>query len=90
MDLRQGTGGGEGALDSNIAERFGGIHVYSEQEWLEGALGIRDVRITNTAVVDARAADPDHIDVLPGLENITCVNTTFVVDGRTTERAKGC
>lgn len=79
-----------GMLDSNIAERFGGVHIYSEQEWLEGALGIRDVQIVNTTIVDARVAKPTQIDVFPGLTNVTCANTTFVIDGDITKRAEGC
>ena len=74
----------------NIVERAGGLHIYSEQEWLEGALGIRNVLLTNNTVVDARVADPTHVDVLSGLVNITCRNTTFVVAGHTTARPSGC
>ena len=73
-----------------MAERFGGVHVYSEQIWLEGALGIRDVHLRNNTIVDARVAEPTHVDVLPGLVNVTCAGTTFVVNGVVTRRAQGC
>ena len=36
----------------NIVERAGGLHIYSEQEWLEGDLGIANVVVRNTTVVD--------------------------------------
>ena len=79
-----------GTLESNVAERFGGVHVYSEQVWLEGALGIRNVLLANNTIVDARVADPTHVDVLAGLVNVTCRNNTFVVAGHNTARASGC
>ena len=79
-----------GSLRDNVAARFGGFHVYSEQQWLEGALGIRNVALVNNTVVDARVGDPTHIDVLKGLVNITCEDTVFTVGGVTTNRAVGC
>ena len=79
-----------GTLIDNIAERFGGIHVYTEQIWLEGALGIRNVHLVNNTIVDAHIAEPTSIDVMPGLKNITCLNTTFVVRGAVTRRSAGC
>ena len=79
-----------GVFDSNVAERFGGFHVYSEQQWLEGALGIRDVVIMNNYVEDARVSAPTHVDVLKNLHNVTCRNNTFVVDGVKTIRLMGC
>ena len=82
--------GFNGTLVDNVIERFGGIHVYSEQIWLEGALGIRNVHLQNNTIVDARVAQPTSIDVMPGLRNITCVDSTFVVSGTTTKRTSGC
>ena len=72
----------------NIMERFGGMHVYSEPEWLEGDLGIRNVLLDSNTIVDGVPAE--HIDVFNGLSNITCVNTTFVSQGNRTHRATGC
>ena len=79
-----------GVFDSNVAERFGGFHVYSEQQWLEGVLDIRDVVLMNNDVEDARVSAPTHVDVLKNLHNVTCRNNTFVVDGVKTMRLKGC
>ena len=36
----------------NVCERAGGLHVTSEQEWLEGALGIAGVTLRNVTVAD--------------------------------------
>ena len=72
----------------NVAERFGGMHVYSEPEWLEGDLGIRNVRLDSNTIVDGAPAD--HIDVFAGLSNITCTNNTFVRQGNRTTRPSGC
>ena len=91
-----GTGGRiigkamNGTFLNNVAERFGGIHIYSEQCWLEGALGIRNVFLDNNTVRDARVPNPGHVDVMAGLKNITCVNTTFIVDGKRTRRRTSC
>jgi hypothetical protein len=79
-----------GLFNDNLVERFGGIHVFSEQVWLEGALDIRNVELTNNTVVDARVPNPNHVDVLKGLVNITCQNMTFIVDGVVLKRANGC
>ena len=37
---------------NNVAERFGGLHISTEQEWLEGDLGIRNVFLKNNTFVD--------------------------------------
>ena len=75
---------------NNTMERFGGVHIYSEQQWLEGALGIRNVVLKNNTVVDARVGQPTHMDVMMGLKNVTCMGNTFVVNGSVTERKNGC
>ena len=52
----------------------------SEEEWLEGDLGIRNVHLANNTIVDDYG-DPTpagRVDVMGGLENVTCVATTFV------------
>lgn len=91
-----GTGGRiigkaiNGTLQDNVAERFGGVHIYSEQQWLEGALGIRNVALINNTIVEARGGDPTHVDVMEGLHNISCRVTTFVSGGVTTHRANEC
>jgi hypothetical protein len=75
----------------NVAERFGGLHVYTEQEWLEGDLGLANVRLENNTFVDQYGvASPAHVDVMTGLPNITCTHNTFVVHGKSTFRASGC
>lgn len=80
-----------GTIAGNVFARFGGVHVYSEQEWLEGALGIHNVHLENNTIVDARGVpDPTHVDVMSGLSNITCVDTSFVVDGIMENRLVGC
>jgi hypothetical protein len=83
-----------GTYLSNVAERFGGFHITSEQEWLEGPLGTKNVHLENNTFVDdfTQAARPEpHIDVMRGLANITCVDTTFVeTQGNRTFRAQGC
>jgi hypothetical protein len=78
-----------GTYTDNTAERFGGFHVYSEPEWFEGDLGIKNVYLRNNTFVDQRG-EGTHIDVMKGLVNITCVGTTFVEEGETTHRASGC
>ena len=80
----------DGVMVNNTMERFGGVHIYSEQQWLEGALGIRNVVLKNNTVVDARVGQPTHMDVMMGLKNVTCMENTFVVNGSVTERKKGC
>jgi hypothetical protein len=88
----------DGVYASNVAERFGGFHVYSEQEWLEGPLGTKNVHLANNTFVDdfTQAARPGphyepHIDVMQDLANITCDDTSFVgAQGKRTFRAHGC
>ena len=82
-----------GVYSDNVAERFGGYHVYSEQEWLEGPLGTRDVHLENNLIKDryVTAGNRTHIDVMKGLFNITCQNTTFLRTGQpSVSRASGC
>lgn len=51
-------------LLSNVAERFGGLHVYTEQEWLEGDLGMANVQLENNTFVVRRSGD--RWDTSPG------------------------
>ena len=62
----------------NTVERARGVHVYSEQSWLEGALGIRDTIIENNTIVDDLSGS---IDVMVGLGNITCDDNVFIEQG---------
>lgn len=78
-----------GTYVDNVALRFGGLHVYAEQEWLEGDLGIRNVYLANNTLID-QPGGFTHVDVMDGLVNITCVNNTFVSDGAETHRPTGC
>lgn len=73
-------------FEDNVVERFGGLHVENEQNWMEGALGIRNVYFRNNTVVD----DSQHITVMSGVANVTCVDTTYVSHGSTTHEATGC
>ena len=54
------------------------------------SLGIRNVSLANTTIVDARVASPTHVDVLKGLEDISCYDTTFVAAGQELQRKEGC
>lgn len=74
----------------NLVERNGGVHIYSEQEWLEGDLGIRNILLRNNTLVDALGSKQAHFDVMKGLQNITCVDSTFCSAGICTTRAYGC
>jgi len=75
----------------NVARRFGGVLVTTEQMWLEGDLGMGGVRLENNTLLDARYAPPDpHVDVLAGLPNVTCADTSFMWNGSRTFRAAGC
>ena len=78
-----------GTYTDNIFERFGGMHVYSEQIWLEGALNIKNVQLRNNTLVDANGP-PLHVDVFAGLPNISCHDTLFVVNGNKTFRPAQC
>lgn len=78
-----------GSYTDNIIERFGGLHVYSEQQWLEGDLGLRNVLLGNNTIVDQAGGAP-HFDVMQGLKNITCVDNTFVEHGTVTHLPSGC
>lgn len=79
----------DGTYIDNIAERFGGFHVYSEQQWLEGPLGGHNVYLRNNTVEDNTGGIAE-IDVMQGLSNITCLNNTFIEQGQKTFRAQGC
>jgi hypothetical protein len=76
-------------IENNVAERFGEMIVSTEQEWLEGDLGLANVRLQNNAIIDPRDGQ-SRIKVMEGLPNITCINTTFAVGGNTTMRPDGC
>ena len=79
----------DGTYADNLAERYGGFHVYAEPEWLEGDLGLRNVALRNNTFVDG-SGPPEHVDVMKGLANVTCENTTFVTGGHVATRAVGC
>lgn len=78
-----------GSIVNNVFSRFGGVHIYSEQVWLEGALGIRNIYAGDNIIINARS-NTTHIDVLPELRNITCINNSFVSDNATIQRLSGC
>ena len=75
----------DGIAEDNVMARFGGIHVTAEQNWLEGSLGLRNVSLSNTTLVDAGGT----VTVLAGVPDVSCANTTVVRDGRATE-VDGC
>jgi hypothetical protein len=75
--------------EGNVAARFGGLHIYTEQEWLEGDLGLGGVALRNNTFVDQRGGAV-HVDVMAGLPGVTCSGTTFVECGNVTMRASGC
>jgi hypothetical protein len=78
--------------EGNVVERAHGLHVYNEQVWLEGDLGLRDVALANNTIV--YGSEPDqhmHVDVAPGLQNITCRDTHFRLgNGTAASLAHGC
>ena len=76
-------------FEKNVAERFGGIHITTEQEWLEGDLGIGNIVLDSNFIED-QDGFLTHVDVMPGMVNVTCENTTFVEHGKTTHRSEGC
>ena len=76
-------------FEKNVAERFGGIHITTEQEWLEGDLGIGNIVLDSNFIED-QDGFLTHVDVMPGVANVTCENTSFVEHGKTTHRSEGC
>jgi hypothetical protein len=76
-------------FEGNVAARFGGVHVYTEQEWLEGDLGISNIALRDNVIEDQIGFAP-HFDVMAGVPNVSCANSTFVERGVRTERAEGC
>jgi len=78
--------------ENNVVERAHGLHVYSEQEWMEGDLGIRHVTLrNNTIVYGSEPSQTAHVDVMAGLQDVRCFDTTFVLgNGSRVERAQGC
>eukprot|EP00040_Diaphanoeca_grandis_P042547 m.265273 g.265273 ORF g.265273 m.265273 type:complete len:555 (+) comp60984_c0_seq1:250-1914(+) len=77
-------------IENNIMARFSGLTVTQEQNWLEGDLGVRNVYLNNNTIIDVRNNGAPRINVMSGLVNITCVNTTFVLNGTVTHKATGC
>ena len=71
------------------AERFGGVFISTEQEWLEGDLGLGNVQLRNNTLVDPHVGGT-HVNLMSGLPNVSCADTTFIVDGAVTTRATGC
>ena len=76
-------------FEGNVAERFGGVHVYTEQEWLEGDLGISNIALRDNVIED-QIGFSRHVDVMEGVPNVSCANTTFVERGVRTKRRTGC
>ena len=78
--------------EHNLVERAHGLHIYSEQEWLEGDLGIRNVTLrNNTIVFGSEPTQTPHVDVMAGLQDIRCFDTSFMLgNGTRVERADGC
>ena len=76
-------------FEKNVAERFGGIHITTEQEWLEGDLGIGNI-VLDSNLIEDQDGFLTHLDVMPGLVNVTCKNTSFVEHGKITHRPEGC
>jgi len=88
---------------NNIVERAGGVHVYEEQEWLEGDLGINGIFVANNTIIDPTTCGilrltpaeclqrtDAFLSVMPGLRNITCVQNTFVSAGVTRPHSATC
>lgn len=86
----------------NIVERAGGVHIFSEQEWLEGDLGISNVLFNNNTIIDPTpcgmqkltAAEclqvPGHfVTVMRGLKNISCNRNTFIAKGQSQPAGTG-
>ena len=76
-------------FEKNVAARFGGIHIVTEQEWLEGDLGLNNIVLDSNFIED-QDGFLTHIDVISGIINVTCENTSFVEHGNTTHRVEGC
>lgn len=75
----------------NTVARAAGLHVYSEPEWLEGALGIHNVTIESNRIIDnAWPTGPPHVDVMPGLKDIRCLDNSFVEGGKVDRQGDGC
>lgn len=72
-------------LVDNKFERFNGIFIWAgEQIYMGGSLGLHNVSLRNTTVVDG------GVQVCAGLSNVTCQDTTFVSKGHATHQARGC
>lgn len=74
------------AVSSNVVERFGGAFIWAGEEiYLGGTLGMHDVSLVNNTI------ERGHLYVTPGLHNVTCTATTFIVaPGNVTHQPKGC
>jgi hypothetical protein len=91
---RMGIIGASGmVVDSNMfgPSLNGGLHVESEVWALEGDMGVTSVSISNNLiVVDRPSSACGGIDVMTGLQNVSCRNNTFVVDGVRRTLASTC
>ena len=58
----------DGTVEDNVMERFGGIHVTSEQNWLEGSLGLRNVSFRNNTLVDYGGV----VAIMNGAPDVAC------------------
>ena len=75
----------------NVAAGGAGVYVQEQQEWLEGGLGIENVRLESNVIQGCAQALTGHVHVMQGLHNITCRNTTFIGEnGSTALRNTGC
>ena len=70
-------------VEGNTMNDFGIFTVTSEQEWLEGSLGLRNISIESN-VLDG------HPHIMPGIVGVTCVNNTFIENGTARHVTGGC
>ena len=78
---------------NNTCARAGGLHIYAEQEWLEGDLGLSGITLVNNTVIDPTSchtlnastclSGPSHfIQVMTGLKGISCSGNWFQAQGK--------
>lgn len=62
-------------VENNVFERAAGLHVVTEQPWLEGAAGLRDTVVVNNTFV--HLGDPP-LTIAPYATNITARDNKIV------------
>ena len=80
---------------NNIVERANGLYIDSEQEWLEGDLGLHNITVINNTIVDPTVcgvqnlnatecfkSNSNFLQVQHGLFNLTCIENTLVSNGK--------